>query len=142
MPAVSELSLEEAYAVQDRVAAMRVARGEVVVGYKVGCTSRAIRTQFGLDEPISGRLFRLYVYEAGAKINRDEYVNCAIEPEMVLAMGTDLRFFRRRGIPAYGFTPFLLEMELYDTVHGVDERLPVGSLEPAIRVVYDALGRM
>ena len=30
----------------------RVAKGEHVAGYKVGCTSRAIRQQFGLSEPI------------------------------------------------------------------------------------------
>lgn len=53
--------------------------------------------------------------------------------------GTDLRFFRQRGVPAYGFMPFLLSGELYATVHGADERLPAASLAPAVRVVYEAL---
>ncbi len=53
-PPVSDISIAEAYAVQDRVAEMRVQRGEEVVGFKVGCTSEAIRSQFGLSEPISG----------------------------------------------------------------------------------------
>ena len=89
-PPVSGISIAEAYAVQDRVAEMRVQRGEEVVGFKVGCTSEAIRSQLGLGEPISGRLFSPHVHEEGTEINRNNYVNCAIEPEMVLTMGTDL----------------------------------------------------
>ena len=50
-PPVAELSLEGAYAVQDRVTRMRTNAGEAVVGFKVGCTSEAIRSQFGLAEP-------------------------------------------------------------------------------------------
>ena len=47
------LTISEAYQVQNQVCAKRIARGESVVGYKVGCTSRAIRSQLGLAEPIS-----------------------------------------------------------------------------------------
>ncbi len=89
-PPVSDLSIVEAYAVQDLVAQMRIQRGEEVVGFKVGCTSEAIRTQFGLDEPISGRLFRPHVREEGVEVNWNDYVNCAIEPEMVLTIGAEL----------------------------------------------------
>lgn len=81
------------------------------------------------------------LFEAISRAARGVYPQATFTP-FLSAIGTDLRFFRRRGIPAYGFMPFLLEMESYNTMHGVDERLPVGSLEPAIRVVYDALGSM
>ena len=90
-PPVSGLSIAEAYAVQDLVADMRVQRGEKVAGFKVGCTSEAIRSQFGLREPISGRLFRPHIHEEGTEIDWRNYVNCAIEPEMVLKIGVDLR---------------------------------------------------
>ncbi|MBC8374119.1 MAG: hypothetical protein H8E53_11030 [Planctomycetes bacterium] len=90
-PHVSDLSIPEAYAVQDLVADMRVRRGQQVVGFKVGCTSEAIRSQFGLNEPISGRLFSPHVLKEGAVVNWKNYVNCAIEPEMVLTIGVDLR---------------------------------------------------
>ncbi len=75
-PPVSDISIAEAYTVQDLIAERRVQRGEEVVGYKVGCTSEAIRSQFGLSESISGRLFSPHV--------------CAIEPEMVFTIGVDL----------------------------------------------------
>ncbi|MDP6542756.1 MAG: hypothetical protein QGH60_02130 [Phycisphaerae bacterium] len=96
-PHVSDLSIAEAYAVQDLVADIRVQRGEEVVGFKVGCTSQAIRSQFGLDEPIYGRLFSPHVCEEGAPVNWRDYANCAVEPEMVFTIGADLR---GEGLPA------------------------------------------
>ena len=89
-PPVSDLSIAEAYAVQDLVTEMRVQKGEEVVGFKVGCTSEAIRSQFGLNEPISGRLFRPHIHKEGTEINWRRYVNCAVEPEMVFTIGVDL----------------------------------------------------
>lgn len=45
---------------------------------------------------------------------------------------TDSRYFRARGIPTYGFSPFLLEPQLLRGIHGVDERIPVDVLEEGI----------
>jgi len=84
------LSLDEAYAVQEKFLAERLAAGERAVGYKVGCTSPAIRTQFGLSEPICGRLIAPRVYNDGVKLDINEYVDCALEPELVLHIGSDL----------------------------------------------------
>ena len=44
--------------------------------------------------------------------------------ESMTTGGTDSRFFRRRGVPAYGFFPVLISKQLTASVHGVDERLP------------------
>ncbi len=38
---------------------------------------------------------------------------------------TDSRYFRARGIPAYGVSPFEIEGTLLRTVHGPDERIPL-----------------
>jgi len=88
-PPVSDISIAEAYTVQDLIAERRVQRGEEVVGYKVGCTSEAIRSQFGLSKSISGRLFSPHVHREGEEVNWKNYVNCAIEPEMVFTIGVD-----------------------------------------------------
>lgn len=53
--------------------------------------------------------------------------------------GTDSRFFRRRGVPAYGFFPVLVSKELTATIHGIDERVPVADLAKAVRVIYETL---
>lgn len=89
-PAVTDLSLSEAYQVQKLVSERREVRGERVVGYKVGCTSAAIREQFGLKEPIYGRLFFPHTTTEHLPIDWREYANCAIEPEMVLHIATEL----------------------------------------------------
>ena len=59
--------------------------------------------------------------------------------ESMTTGGTDSRFFRRRGVPAYGFFPVLISKQLSASVHGVDERLPVEDLGKAVRVIYEAL---
>jgi len=89
--AVSELSIAEAYQVQNIVARKRVEAGERIVGYKVGCTSDAIRSQFGLNEPINGNLFQPHIFEEDVVIDWSDYNHCAIEPEMVLKIGKELR---------------------------------------------------
>jgi len=87
---IRRLSLDQAYAIQEKFLATRLAQGERAVGYKVGCTSPAIRTQFGLSEPICGRLMFPQVYDDGASLAFDDYVDCALEPELVLHIGSDL----------------------------------------------------
>ncbi len=87
---MASMSKEDAYEVQRRVIASRVARGEKVVGYKVGCTSRAIRRQFGLKEPIYGHVMAPHVFHGDTVLNWHDYVSCAVEPEFVLRIGKDV----------------------------------------------------
>jgi acetylornithine deacetylase/succinyl-diaminopimelate desuccinylase-like protein len=56
--------------------------------------------------------------------------------------GTDSKWFRARGVPAYGFLPALLDDELIASLHGLDERIPTAELERALRVTYRVLERM
>lgn len=87
---IDSLSLDDAYEIQRRVIDARIAAGESAVGYKVGCTSKAIRRQFGLSEPIRGRLMAPCVHYGDAVLNWSDYVQCAVEPEFVLRIGKDV----------------------------------------------------
>lgn len=87
---IRSLTFDEAYAVQERVIASRIADGETHVGYKVGCTSRAIQSQFGLDEPISGHLMAPHIHSDRSNLDISSYVDCAVEPEFVLHIGSDI----------------------------------------------------
>ena len=51
-------------------------------------------------------------------------VRAPVAPAMI-AGATDSRFFRRRGVDAYGFSPFALSSADAGGIHGVDERIPV-----------------
>ncbi len=42
---------------------------------------------------------------------------------------TDSRYFRERGIPAYGISPFALPGEALRGIHGPDERIPLAELD-------------
>jgi len=52
-----DLTTAQAYALQAEIARLREERGERVIGYKVGCTSKVIQEQLGVNEPVFGRLF-------------------------------------------------------------------------------------
>ncbi|HUF78838.1 MAG TPA: M20/M25/M40 family metallo-hydrolase [Thermoanaerobaculia bacterium] len=42
---------------------------------------------------------------------------------------TDSRYFRERGVPAYGLSPFFLEPEAFLGIHGPDEAIPLSELD-------------
>ncbi len=90
VPAISTLSIDEAYSVQQLVIESRLSRGERAVGYKVGCTSSAIRRQFGLNEPICGRVMEPHVHRGDASVKWGDFFQPAVEPEFVLRIGRDL----------------------------------------------------
>jgi acetylornithine deacetylase/succinyl-diaminopimelate desuccinylase-like protein len=50
----------------------------------------------------------------------------------VIAGFTDSRFFRERGIPAYGVSPFALAGEDLRGIHAADERIPVAELDRGV----------
>lgn len=88
---ISSITTDEAYDVQDLFIAQRIFRaGERAAGYKVGCTSPAIREQFDLDQPIAGRVMHPHVHTDGAVIDIGRFIRCAVEPELVLRVGRDI----------------------------------------------------
>jgi 2-keto-4-pentenoate hydratase len=87
---IYRLSLPQAYEVQTGFIAERVQEGAHVVGWKVGCTSAAIRRQFRLTQPISGKILAPDVFLSGAHIPASRFMDCAVEPELVFRLGTDI----------------------------------------------------
>ncbi|MCC7367191.1 MAG: M20/M25/M40 family metallo-hydrolase [Chloroflexi bacterium] len=51
--------------------------------------------------------------------------------------GTDARFFREKGVPAYGLVPTMLTAEDRKGFHGLDERLAVENLLLGTRIMLD-----
>jgi acetylornithine deacetylase/succinyl-diaminopimelate desuccinylase-like protein len=73
--------------------------------------------------PASGRL-----YEA---VKRALAPEGPVVPTMIPGI-TDSRFFRQRGIPAYGLSPFEIRPEDALGIHGPDERIPLAELDRGI----------
>ena len=84
------LGVEEAYAVQALSIERRFARGERLIGVKMGLTSRAKMIQIGVDEVIWGRLTDAMRLEEGGSLSKKNYVHPRIEPEVAFLLKRDL----------------------------------------------------
>jgi len=82
--------LADAYAVAERVRELRVARGERVVGRKIGFTNRAVQATFGVSAPIWNYMFAGSVHDlaASGSFALAGTVAPRIEPEIVLHLAS------------------------------------------------------
>lgn len=85
-----DLKIPQAYELQNAIARLREQRGEQIIGYKVGCTSKAIQEQLGVDEPIFGRIFDTGGFSSGSRLSHRDFANLAIEGELAVRLGKDL----------------------------------------------------
>ena len=65
------------------------------------------------------------------------HVPKAVVYPLMVAGGTDSRFFRARSIPAYGFSPCVMEVSDIERIHGIDERISVDNLLLGVKVTCD-----
>jgi 2-keto-4-pentenoate hydratase len=72
------------------VARLREQRGERIIGYKVGCTSKPIQEQLGMQEPIFGRILDTGCFRSGARLSHACFANLAVEGELAVRLGNDL----------------------------------------------------
>lgn len=87
-------SVETAYAIQTHWTQMRLARGETVVGRKIGLTSKAIQQQLGVNEPDYGALWQSSYYPAsGGRVDipAGDFLQPRIEGEVAFLIGKPLR---------------------------------------------------
>ncbi|MFK7929695.1 MAG: 2-keto-4-pentenoate hydratase [Myxococcota bacterium] len=81
-----EVSVEAAYGIQALSIARRLARGERMVGLKMGFTSRAKMIQMGLSDQIWGRLTSGMQIADGGTLHFDRYVHPRFEPEVAFLL--------------------------------------------------------
>jgi 2-oxo-3-hexenedioate decarboxylase len=84
------LDLATAYRVQDETLRRRLARGERLVGVKLGLTSRAKQQRMNISSPLTAWLTDAMVLPAGAAVPRDRLIHPRAEPEIVFVMGARL----------------------------------------------------
>ena len=65
----------------------------------------------------------------------------AIPFPLLISASTDARHFSRLGIQTYGFTPMNLpeDFNFFETIHGVNERIPAEAVDFGTSAVYKAL---
>jgi 2-oxo-hept-3-ene-1,7-dioate hydratase len=84
------MTLDEAYAVQDELVALKLARGRKRIGWKIGLTSRAMQEQLKIDTPDSGVLLDDMLFANGATVLKNHFIQPRVEAEIAFLMARDL----------------------------------------------------
>ncbi|GAA2778561.1 2-keto-4-pentenoate hydratase [Crossiella cryophila] len=85
-----ELDLDTAYRIQDETLRLRLARGETLIGVKLGLTSRAKQQRMNVDSPLVAWLTDAMILPAGAPVPRERLIHPRAEPEIAFVMGRSL----------------------------------------------------
>jgi acetylornithine deacetylase/succinyl-diaminopimelate desuccinylase-like protein len=71
----------------------------------------------------------------------DHFPGAITAPYLMLGT-TDSRFFRDKGMLAYGFCPAVVPLEHLKSIHGIDEKIKVDSLLKGTEVYIDVVKRL
>ena len=85
-----DITIEDAYAIQQRLIARRLGAGERVVGKKIGVTSQAVMNMLGVFQPDFGILLDGMVYNEGQPIDARTLIQPKAEGEIAFVLKKDL----------------------------------------------------
>lgn len=85
-----ETTIEDAYRIQAAWQDIKEARGEKLVGHKIGLTSRAMQMAMKIETPDSGFITDKMVFEANSQIPAADHLDPKIEVELAFVLGADL----------------------------------------------------
>jgi len=86
-----DISIEDAYRIQERFVARRVAAGETIIGKKIGATSKPVQEFLGVYQPDFGMLLSGMVYQEGDTIPLDTLIQPKAEAELAFVLKADLK---------------------------------------------------
>lgn len=86
-----DVSYEDAYAIQLKTFDTLVKNGAVIVGKKIGLTSKAMQDQMNIREPDYGMIIDRMVAREGAPIPMSSLILPKIEPELAFLLKQDLK---------------------------------------------------
>ena len=85
-----DMTIDDAYRIQDAWRSIKLARGEQIVGHKIGLTSRAMQAAMKIETPDSGFLTSDMVFEPNSALAADRFCDPKLEIELAFSLGTDL----------------------------------------------------
>lgn len=86
-----DMTIEDAYAVQRALVALKVADGLHVKGRKIGLTSKVMQRAVSIDEPDYGALFDDMFVEDGGRVPLGRFIRPRVEVELAFVLGEQLR---------------------------------------------------
>ncbi|MCF8478848.1 MAG: 2-oxopent-4-enoate hydratase [Rhodospirillum sp.] len=84
------ITLEEAYRIQSRFVARRVAAGDSVIGKKIGVTSKAVQDMLGVYQPDFGQLTAAMKVDAARGVDLSGLIQPKAEAELAFVLKQDL----------------------------------------------------
>ena len=81
-----DMTIDDAYAVQQRLMARRLGAGERVIGKKIGVTSQAVMDMLGVFQPDFGWLTDAMVYNEGQAIPMERLIQPKAEGEIAFVL--------------------------------------------------------
>ncbi len=85
-----DMTMSDAYRVQAAWLEVKLARGERLVGHKIGLTSRAMQAAMKIDTPDSGFLTDAMVFEPGSTLRAADFCDPKLEVELAFVLARDL----------------------------------------------------
>lgn len=86
----ADLTIDDAYTIQNAWRALKVARGETMVGHKIGLTSRAMQQAMKITTPDSGFITEDMVFEPNAELVAADFCDPKLEIELAFVLSEDL----------------------------------------------------
>jgi len=86
-----QLTVPEAYRIQQANVERRLKRGEHVVGHKIGLTARAMQEMFGVNEPDYGHLLDTMLHDERVPLDLGTLIDPQIEIEPAFVLGSRLQ---------------------------------------------------
>jgi 2-oxo-hept-3-ene-1,7-dioate hydratase len=84
------ITIEDAYAIQRAWIQLKLSRGRVLKGHKIGLTSRVMQKAVNINEPDYGALLDDMFYSDGAQIPTDRFIEPRLEVELAFILNKRL----------------------------------------------------
>ena len=86
-----DITIEDAYKIQEHFVARRVAAGERIIGKKIGAPSKPVQDFLGVYQPDFGMLTSGMVYQEGDTIDLGTMIQPKAEAELAFVLKADLK---------------------------------------------------
>ena len=85
------LSLNDAYKIQEKInSELSINRFGDVIGYKIGCTNKAIQLELNVSEPIYGAIFKKKVLKNHSNISIKNFIKVGVECEIYVIVSKNI----------------------------------------------------
>jgi 2-oxo-3-hexenedioate decarboxylase len=110
-----DLTVEQAYEIQEQLVQLKLEQGYEIVGPKMGLTSQAKMKQMNVNEPIYGYVFD-YMVVSGNEISMKDYIHPKVEAEIAFILGKDIEGPGVTGAQVLAATEYVLPaLEIIDS---------------------------